>query len=153
MSYHQLIWISTISIFYNINWSFSYGMKKSVQKQSWQNQNQLRMSRMNTFSLSLFFFFVFFSTALWSRLFFVLFTTRGTLNDIDPFNVCFLVWTHSKGRRRRKAPCCGTVATAEADAERLTCRTVATAGTCAEVRPAVLSSHYSSMTAVLGLDG
>ena len=52
-----------------------------------------------------------------------------------------------------KAPCCGTVAAAGADAERLTCRTVATVGADARVSSAVISSHYSSMTAVLELDG
>ena len=46
-----------------------------------------------------------------------------------------------------KAPCCGTVATAGAGAERLTCRTVAVAGVGAEVSPAVTSSHCSSMAA------
>ena len=51
-----------------------------------------------------------------------------------------------------KAPCYGIVAAAEAGAERINYRTVATAGTGAEVSPAVLSSHCSSMTAVLGLD-
>ena len=52
-----------------------------------------------------------------------------------------------------KAPCCGTVAAAEAGVERLTCRSVARAETGAEVSPTVLSSHCYSMTAVLGLDG
>ena len=52
-----------------------------------------------------------------------------------------------------KIPCCGTVAVAGAGVERLTCRTVATAGACTEVSSAVLSSHCSSMAAVLGLDG
>ena len=52
-----------------------------------------------------------------------------------------------------KAPCCGTVAAAEAGAERLTCWYVATAGIGTEVSPAVLSSHCSIMTAVLELDG
>ena len=51
-----------------------------------------------------------------------------------------------------KTPCCGTVAAIEAGAERLTCRTVATAGIGAQVSHAVLSSHCSSMTVVLGLD-
>ena len=55
--------------------------------------------------------------------------------------------------QQRKVPCCGTVTAAGADAERLTCRTVATAGTGAEVSPAMLSNHCSSMAAVLGLDG
>ena len=52
----------------------------------------------------------------------------------------------------KKALCCGTVAAARADAERLTCLTVALAGTGAEVSYAVLSSHCCSRTAVLGLD-
>ena len=43
----------------------------------------------------------------------------------------------------------GTVAAAGAGAERLTCRTVATVGAGARVSPAVSSSHYSSMAAVL----
>ena len=37
--------------------------------------------------------------------------------------------------------------------ERLSCRTVATAGAGAKVSPGVISSHCSSMTAVIGLDG
>ena len=52
-----------------------------------------------------------------------------------------------------KAPCCGTVAAAGVGVERLTCRTVATAGVGTKVSSAVLSSHCSSMAAVLGLDG
>ena len=63
-----------------------------------------------------------------------------------------------RGRdRRRKAPCCCTVAVAGEDAERLPCRTVAIAGADAKVSPAVISSHCSSMAVghvcVLGLDG
>ena len=52
----------------------------------------------------------------------------------------------------KKAPCCGTVATARAGVERLSCRTVATARAGVRVSPAVTSSHCSSMAAVLGLD-
>ena len=52
-----------------------------------------------------------------------------------------------------KAPCCGTVAAAVAGAEWLSCHTVVTAEADARVSPAVSSSHYSSMTAALGLDG
>ena len=51
------------------------------------------------------------------------------------------------------APCCDTVAAAGAGAARLTCSTVATCRGRRRVSPAVLSSHYYSMTAVLGLDG
>ena len=50
-----------------------------------------------------------------------------------------------------KIPSCGTVATAGVGAERLTYRTVATAGANTEVSSTVLSSHCSSMTAILGL--
>ena len=57
----------------------------------------------------------------------------------------------------KRAPCCCTVAAAGADAEWLSCRTVATAGAGVKVSPAVTSSHCSSMAAwyvcVLGLDG
>ena len=52
-----------------------------------------------------------------------------------------------------KAPYCGIVATAGAGAERLPCRTVATVGAGTKVSPAVSSSHYSSITAVLRQDG
>ena len=53
----------------------------------------------------------------------------------------------------KRAPYCGTVAAVEVGAERLTCRTIATAGAGAKVSPAVTSSNYSSMTAILELDG
>ena len=52
-----------------------------------------------------------------------------------------------------KAPCYGTVAAAEAGAEWLTCHTIATTGVGAKVSPAITSSNYSSMVAILGLDG
>ena len=53
----------------------------------------------------------------------------------------------------QKASYCGTVAAAGAGAERLTCRTVATEGAYVKISPAVTSSNYSSMAAVLRLDG
>ena len=53
----------------------------------------------------------------------------------------------------KRAPCCCTIAAVGVDAERLTYRTVATAGAGAKVSPAITSSNCSSMFAVLGLDG
>ena len=46
-----------------------------------------------------------------------------------------------------KASCCDTVAAVGADVERLSCRTVATAGAGAKVSSAVTSSHCSSIAA------
>ena len=51
------------------------------------------------------------------------------------------------------ALCSCTVTATGAGTEWLTCRTVATAGADAKVSHAVTSSHCSSMTDVLGLDG
>ena len=63
------------------------------------------------------------------------------------------MWTHSRGRRRRKSFLLWHCSAAGTGAERLTYYTVATARTDARVSPTVSSSHCSSMTAVLELDG
>ena len=51
------------------------------------------------------------------------------------------------------APCCDTVAAAGVDAARLICSTLATCRGRRRVSPALLSSYYCSMCAILGLDG